>query len=121
MLNAVVSAMRVAFARYSPKIGEVIQNARVERLRKNKDGSTAKKPEVWHMCAQCKELCKTYDIDHREPVVEIGKTYRDYTFDEYFQRLNCDISNLQLLCTKCHDEKTIIEKNLRQEEKKKCL
>ena len=119
-LNAAVSAMRVAFARYSPKVGELLEKSRVELPKYKKDGTLAKKPAVWFRCALCTELVKqpNTEVDHIEPVVEIGKTRSDYTLDEYIKRLDCDPSNLQLICKLCHKHKSGEERKKRQEAKK---
>ena len=49
-------------------------------------------------------------VDHIEPVInpETGFT----TWDEFVDRMFCEKDNLQLLCGKCHDEKTIEERAL---------
>ena len=47
-------------------------------------------------------------VDHIEPIVDpsVGFT----TFDEYIDRMFCEEDNLQLLCGKCHDEKSLNER-----------
>jgi hypothetical protein len=112
--NGVISAAKVSFARNSPKYGEVLARCRVTRPRMLKDGARGKVDEVWSRCEKCLELVKDIEVDHRQPVIEIGKTRRDYTLDQIIARLDCDISNLQALCISCHDEKTAMERELRE-------
>jgi len=95
----------------------VIQSARVEKQKKNKDGSIAKRPEVWHRCNLCKELVKKINLDHVSPVVALDKSYSDYTLDEYVKRLDCKIDNLQVLCVDCHKKKTAEERKQRRQAK----
>ena len=113
-LNSIISCMRTAFARYSPKYEEVIKGARVEKEKINKDGSVSKRPAVWYTCNSCNNLTKKVDIDHIEPIIEPGKTYKDYTLDEILARLDCSVDNLQVLCQDCHKEKTTEERKRRR-------
>ena len=112
--NAIIGAIRIAFARYSPQVGQLMANARVEIPKKNKDGSLSKRPEVWSKCNICKKLTKKIEIDHIGPVVEIGKTYKDYTWDELIQRIDCNLENLQVICPNCHKDKTKQEREKRK-------
>jgi ribosomal protein L44E len=63
-------------------------------------------------CALCKDEHPTtgVQVDHIEPVVSSGGFT---TWDDYIQRLYCSKDNLQVLCTKCHDAKTLTEKGER--------
>jgi len=112
--NAVISGARRAFARYSPKYQEVLEASRVELPRVLKDGTHGKVNEVWHTCNVCKELQKKVDIDHIEPVIEIGKSRKDYHLGEYIERLDCSIMNLQVICEACHNEKSLHETKQRK-------
>jgi hypothetical protein len=77
-----------------------------------------------------KELEKTYikvpsgiklikgviKVDHIDPVVPIeGFT----NFDDYIRRMFCIKEGFQVLCDECHDKKTIQEKGMRTEHRKK--
>jgi len=46
------------------------------------------------------------EVDHKEEVIEIGKTLTDYSIIDLWWRINCDVNNLQLLCRECHAKKT---------------
>lgn len=119
--NAIISGMRTAFARYSPKYLEVLMAARIEKDNINKDGSVSKVKSVWYKCNVCGELSKagSVDIDHIVPVVEIGKSRHDYNLQEFKDRLDCDISNLQVICEECHNKKTEEEKVFKKQKNKK--
>ena len=60
---------------------------------------------------------KEIEIDHIEPVIEFGKTRSDYTIQEIYERIDCDIENLQRLCKECHKQKTKDEKVKRKKNK----
>lgn len=67
-----------------------------------------------YKCAICEGHfpAKQTQVDHREPVVDIIKGFT--TWDDYINRLFCDIDGLDLLCTNCHEAKTTIEVQLRK-------
>lgn len=113
--NSVISCMRTNFARYSPKYQEVMLKSRVEIEKINKDGKASIKPEVWYKCNICAKNTKQKDIniDHLSPVIEIGKSNSDYNLEQIFQRIDCEVDNLQVLCENCHDEKSKAENALR--------
>lgn len=70
-------------------------------------------------CAHCKILVSKsseFNIDHINPVVEIGKKREDYSITEYYDRVhNVSLSDLQLLCTDCHHAKSAKEAALRKQ------
>ena len=120
--NAAISGVRLAFSRYSPKYGEVWEKARVELEKPPlKDGSPAKTKAVRRWCAKCGFLEKNEkaDVDHKIPVIPIGKTRHDFTLGEYIDMVDCDISNLWVLCEKCHNFKSAIEREERKKFKNK--
>lgn len=54
-------------------------------------------------------------VDHKEPVVPInGFKTGIWNWDEFIERLYCDISMLQVLCKECHDAKSSTEKDERK-------
>lgn len=93
------NTLRKAFFRYWER-SKVIKNARVDR--------------GLYKCASCLQVSKIdgHHVDHIQPVVETSVGFVDW--DTYISRLFCPASNLQLLCSPCHKEKTKKE----QEERK---
>lgn len=114
-INAVIAGIRTAFKRYSPTYLQILNDGRKEYDHYNKDGSLSKTKRVFYSCQICNEevSAKEIEIDHIEPVIQPGKTRKDYTIQEIFERINCDISNLQRICKSCHEEKTKNEKKKR--------
>ena len=47
-------------------------------------------------------------VDHIDPVIDPDKGFENW--DKYINRMFCEKENLQVLCAKCHDEKTKKEK-----------
>lgn len=105
----------------APARKAVLDRVRKEVPAKKKDGTPAKRPGVFYVCEACGADAKNskspnypqIHVDHIEPVIPIN---RDIDWDEYIERLFCDISNLQALCDVCHKEKTKAE----NEERRKC-
>jgi hypothetical protein len=87
-----------------------IPSARVALLKANRGRGL-------YECAECHKIFKKKQIqlDHRIPVIDPVEGYKN--LDTYVDRLYCDESNLQVLCTKDHSEKTIAEHKIRQENK----
>jgi len=106
---AIRGALRRAFAR-SPFVTEIVQESRREVPKYNKDGSLAKKPHVQRQCEVCKSWVGSTKIavDHVTPVVSVEEGFQDW--NEFMARLWCDRSNLQRICSDCHDSKTQIER-----------
>lgn len=77
-----------------------------------------------YICASCKKsfVKKNTQLDHKEPVIEIGKSSSDYTWYELVSRVFCDIDNLEVLCKNCHNKKSAKEAEerakIRRERKK---
>lgn len=74
-----------------------------------------------YVCASCGNVCNSNNtnVDHIVPVVPIGKTYNDFTWDQLAARLWCDKSNLQVLCKKCHKKKSKEEASARRKARAK--
>lgn len=106
--NAIIGGIRKAYRMFNPKFQIILDKARVELPRYNKDGSLSKRNEVRYKCNNCNGLFKSSEVnvDHVIPVIESGKSQHDYTWDEYIDRMDCSISNLQVLCKVCHKVKT---------------
>ena len=81
-----------------------------------------------YLCADCKEevpltvkdgrkRIKNVFVDHINPIIDpaVGFT----TWDECIQRMFCEKDNLQVLCKSCHDDKSIKERAIAAETRKK--
>lgn len=70
-------------------------------------------------CRKCKAEFGRSDVnvDHVEPVINPETGFVDW--NTYITRLFCPLDGLQVLCSKCHDEKTFNEN--KQRRKTKCL
>jgi 5-methylcytosine-specific restriction endonuclease McrA len=75
-----------------------------------------KKERGQYQCNKCKCLFKRNElqVDHIIPVIDIKKGFEDFTTyinnmfgtSEKLELKYCDLSKFQLLCKKCHEEKT---------------
>lgn len=114
--NLVKGALRRVFSR-----SELRKQALDAAVVKDYHDPSRKRVTRWGRCASCKKLEPAYllEIDHKEPVIPIGKTLEDMdTWDELFDRLWCDERNLQALCGKCHDKKSGEERKERAKAKR---
>ena len=118
--SRLISALKRTF-RLHPLMKEVLTEAKIELdpLLK-KDGTPSKRKNVRFKCNKCKKLFtyKNVQVDHKIPVVEIGKSYQDYSLDEIWERIRCKKNNLQVLCKPCHSIKSTAENQKRRELKK---
>lgn len=112
--RAIWGAVRRAYRR-CPVYSQARLRSRREFDQFNKDGSLSKRKKVRYECAGCGALIRRKDIeiDHIDPVVPIGRHMEDMSWRELFSRLFCSVDNLQVLCKKCHREKTGREKKER--------
>ena len=92
----VTSILRGGMRRWAPK-HEALKNAYTTTKL-----SKSKRQAKHYRCASCEEefTSTNVQVDHREP---IGKCK---TWDEFIERLFCEVENLQVLCKPCHKEKT---------------
>lgn len=113
--NAVVrSAIRRAFAR-SPKVREVMNAGKRKVQHYNKDGTRAKVDRAEFNCQVCNNWVPAKfmsGVDHVIPVVSVEEGFQDW--NTYIARIDCDPKNLQRICKKCHDVKSLIERRKRQ-------
>ncbi len=72
-------------------------------------------------CACCGSIAPWGDtnVDHIEAVIPTYMTANEMSYDEIISRMWCTQENLQVLCKKCHDEKTKEENKERKEFKKR--
>lgn len=101
------SVLRRASYRWGPR-SQSMRAARIER--------------GLYRCNICKEAFKSKEVilDHIIPVVDIKKgfPYRSNglpDWGEFIDRLFCDIDGFQVVCSVCHDAKTMIEDKMRAE------
>ncbi len=109
------SALRVAWMRWPGK-KPVLEKACRETFPKNKDGSRRKKPFKFYKCACCNSWefkLKEVQVDH---IVPVGSFKLKHIAD-YVNRLFCDLSNLQVICKKCHKVKNKLENDTRRKAK----
>jgi 5-methylcytosine-specific restriction endonuclease McrA len=105
----IIGALRQGFRRYPAKylaLKDAFHGVRVNK-------STGRKGQHFK-CATCKKLFPRtgVQVDHRVPVVgESG--FVDW--NTYIDRMFCKQSNLQVLCKKCHKEKTNRERRKKDE------
>lgn len=71
-----------------------------------------KRVKTWCKCPLCGkyEAKSKMPVDHKEPLIAIGKTLTNYTWDAIIEeRLWCEPSNLQAICIDCHKLKSKTE------------
>lgn len=73
----------------------------------------ARKERGVYICATCKGEFGNKDIalDHVEPVIPSDGAFTDW--NTYIVRLFCETLGFQVLCTNCHDSKTLVEDKMR--------
>ena len=113
----IISALRSATCRWGPK-AEALRNARVKRgeyvcnLCNKHMGATA-----WRVYKSGKKKGKPKKVkdaivDHIVPVVDpvVGFT----TWDDYIERMFCEVDNFQVICHDCHEAKCSEELNVKK-------
>jgi len=88
-----------------PAKNEALKRARAERGK--------------YQCAECNKLFphKKVHVDHLKSVINIKTGFTDW--NEFISRLFVDIDGLQILCLRCHDNKTFLEDGMRMYYKNK--
>lgn len=101
----VTSALRAASRRYPPKY-KALKEAFAGRKVNAKTGKQA----MHYTCAKCSKhfVATDVQVDHIHPVVDPKKGFT--TWDNFIERMFCEIENLQVLCKPCHKIKTDQEK-----------
>jgi 5-methylcytosine-specific restriction endonuclease McrA len=107
--QAIKGALRRLMSRH-PEIIK-LRNKCVSKTKKGPRGGKM------YVCSLCKKAVSgnKLNVDHLIPVIEIGKTLQDYTYDELVERIFCPIKNLQCICTDCHNKKSSEERKQRKD------
>ena len=110
--NGIVGALRKQFSR-SP-VAKHVREAALSDKRGPRGGKQ-------YVCAKCGDTFpgSKVHVDHCETVVPLELSQKDMSWDLYIERLFCPPSNLQVLCTGCHDTKSIAENELRRQVKER--
>ncbi len=101
----VTSALRAASRRWPPKY-KALKEAFVGRKTNKKTGKLA----MHYKCAKCKKhfVAADVQVDHVLPVVDPKVGF--VSWDDFINRIFCEIENLQVMCKPCHKVKTELEK-----------
>jgi 5-methylcytosine-specific restriction endonuclease McrA len=101
----VTSALRAASRRWPPKY-KALKEAFAGRKVNAKTGKMA----MHYECAECSKhfVATDVQVDHIKPVVDPKKGFT--TWDNFIERMFCEMKNLQVLCKPCHKIKTDQEK-----------
>jgi hypothetical protein len=112
--SAIKSALRRIFSRsaFTQQVVKPILDS-VKEVEWLPTKSGGKKKRVYFRCMICgaKENRSNTSVDHIEPVVGPGGFT---TWDEYIDRMFCNATNLQVICRRCHDQKTKAEREARK-------
>lgn len=96
----VVGALRRASIRWPPR-NEALKRARVDR--------------GLYKCSSCQQTFKKQEVhlDHVIPVISPQCGF--IGFDDFIEKLFCDVNGFQILCKYCHEVKTMLEDELRKQ------
>ena len=102
----ITSVLRAGSRKWPPKY-ECLEEAFTGKKTNKASGRMAKH----YKCAACKKQFPSskVQVDHIDPVVSPTDGFTSW--DDYIERLYCEKENLQVLCTTCHDKKTLKERN----------
>lgn len=77
----------------------------------------------WGRCTECQKMEPSYllEIDHELPIVPVGSSLEDMSWDQVIDNVWCDERNLKAMCKPCHKEKTKAENKERRRIKKEGL
>jgi 5-methylcytosine-specific restriction endonuclease McrA len=81
-----------------------------KELAKRSYNGPNKKQKYEYQCNCCKKWypAKDVNVDH---VIPAGNLQSGKDLEGFVERLFCEVDNLQILCTSCHDVKTKFEMN----------
>jgi 5-methylcytosine-specific restriction endonuclease McrA len=76
--------------------------------------------KFWVKCETCgkMEAKSNVQVDHRQPVVPVDRSFEDMNIDEVVNRMWCEEKNLAIVCKPCHNSKTKEENKERRRLKK---
>lgn len=113
--NLLKGAIRRTFSR-----SELRRKALDAAAIKDYHDPSRKRVTRWGCCAECSKLEPLYlmEVDHMVPVIPIGSTLEDMSWDQVIDNVWCDESKLQTLCKPCHKLKTKEENAERRRIKK---
>lgn len=98
-----VSAMRKLWQYYSEERAAVLMAAEVMQT----NPETGRTRKHWK-CAECSAVTLKVHVDHIAPIGTQPATFHEV--GTWLDRLFCDWTNLQVLCDRCHKEKTARER-----------
>jgi len=111
----IVSALRSAHNRWAPK-HEVKNDARVKRGVFKCAACGEEGPATLPPLPGNKRRRNNAAVDHIEPVIDPKEGF--VSWDKYIERMFLEKSGYQVLCWKCHSEKTREENECRKRYKK---
>jgi 5-methylcytosine-specific restriction endonuclease McrA len=105
----IISALRAASRKWGQKYA-ALDVAFTQRKTNKKTGLLAKH----FRCASCNNefIATDIQVDHIHPVVNPKTGFT--TWDDYIDRMFCEVDGYQVLCKPCHKIKTDQEKNERK-------
>ncbi len=80
-----------------------------------------KKVKTWVRCESClkPEAISNTTVDHVIPLIPPDSSWEEMTlqfsWEELISKIWCNIENLQLLCSTCHDLKTSLEREQKKQ------
>jgi hypothetical protein len=104
----ITSTLRGGFRKYPPKY--TVLKAAFSGKKLNR---ATKRQCMHYTCNMCNGdfPSKDVNVDHIDPVVDPATGFVDW--NTFIERLFCSEDNLQVLCSKCHTEKTKQEREVR--------
>ncbi len=113
--NLIKGAIRRVFSR-----SELRKRALDAALIKDYSDPSRKRVTRWGKCTECQTLTPLYllEIDHENPIIPLGSSLEEMSWDEVIDAVWCDERNLKAKCKPCHSLKTKAENKERRRIKK---